>query len=230
MSYRPKLAKLKRPVLTFLVMVLLAIGIKIAMSTHGDGIRKPKYKVEKELENYLSSFVDLARLKGIDLTYIYGQDITIKFSDFSHATNVATSYGRNKDKIIILVDKKRFYQRTEEGRKYVMFHELGHDVLNLRHLKKRNELGPDEDLPRGMMEATAYTGFFKNYDRFSAERQQNYLYKALNNMFDRYNNKEFHLFQNNNVNPDGIKDDKYKIVHVVDGETADIMVDGFRYT
>ena len=79
-----------------------------------------------------------------------------------------------------------------------------------------------------MMEATAYTGFFKNYDRFSAERQQNYLYKALNNMFDRYNNKEFHLFQNNNVNPDGIKDDKYKVIHVVDGDTADIVVDGFK--
>ena len=180
--------------------IVIALLIKIAFFSECDGIfdKKPKYKVEKELEQYLINFVDLAELKGIDLSYIYDSDITIKFSDFGHQTNVATAYGRNKDKIIILVDKKRFMQRTEEGRKYVMYHEMGHDILNLRHLKKRHELHEDEELPRGMMEATAYTGFFKNYDRFNKERQESYLYKSLNKMFDRFINKEFNLYQNNN--------------------------------
>ena len=140
--------------------------------------KKPLYRVDKQLEGYLTSFVDLAKLKGIDLTYIYDQDITIKLVDYDVKTNVASSYGRNKDKIIILVNKKRFMARTEEGRKYVMFHEFGHDILNFRHLEH-----PD----RGMMEPTAYTGFFKNYERFSTKRsKQSYLYKSLNKMFDRF--------------------------------------------
>ncbi len=177
-----RLAKLKRPLFTFVICVILSVAIKIAYTMNGDAIKEPKYKVEAELENYLDSFVNLAELKGIDLSYIYEQDITIVWEAVinKNSTNVATSFGRDKDKIIIVVNKKRFMARTNEGRKYVMFHELGHDVLNFEHLNH-----PD----RGMMEPTAYTGFFKNYERFNQERQENYLYVSLNKMFNRYLDK-----------------------------------------
>ena len=165
----------KTNVIRFIVCVLVAIAIKLFVYT-GDEISdsKPQYKVEKELEQYLRSFVDIAALKGLDLSYIYDQDITIVWEVVinKNSTNVATSYGRNKDKIIIVVNKDRFYgKRTEQGRKYVMWHELGHDILNLEHLEE------------GMMRSTAYSGFFKE-GRASKERQDSYLYKSLNGMFD----------------------------------------------
>ena len=178
---RPRLSKLHYPAIVFAVCLIIALGLRVFVY-NGDEISdsKPRYKVEKGLESYLESFVSLARLKGLDLSYVYDSDITIVWDRMERGTNVATAYGRNKDKIIIVVNKTRFYQRTEEGRKYVMFHEFGHDILNFEHLEH-----PD----RGMMEPTAYTGFFKNYDRFSKEIQESYLYKSLNKMFDRYLNK-----------------------------------------
>ena len=173
--------ELKKTIIAGIIWALLAFVLFFSFLTAGEGIKDsaPRYRVEPELEKYLVSFINLADAKDLDLTYLYGQDITIVWEKVinKNSTNVATSYGRNKDKIIIVVNKERFMARTEEGRKYVMFHEFGHDILNFEHLQS-----PD----RGMMEGTAYSGFFKNYERFSQERQQNYLYSSLNKMFDRF--------------------------------------------
>ena len=171
--------ELKKIIIAGTIWLLAGTLLVLSLLGSGEGIgeKSPKYNVDPDLEKYLVSFVDLAALKGIDLNYIYDYDITIKYTDNQTKNYVATSFGRNKDKIIILVKRDKFAARTEEGRKYVMYHELGHDVLNFEHL---------ENPKRGMMEPTAYTGFFKNYERFSQERQSNYLYKSLNKMFNRY--------------------------------------------
>lgn len=169
-------------------LVVLLAGLSYLEGGRGsvDGIidKKPVYRVDPELEQHLTSFVALAKLKGIDLSYIYEKDITIRFTDAENQNHVATSFGCNKDKIIIMVHRKRFYSRTEEGQKYVMYHEFGHDILDFKHLEGGH---------RGMMEPTAYTGFFKNYKRFSKGKQETYLYQSLNKMFDRYLGEGDHI-------------------------------------
>ena len=169
----------KTNVIRFIVCVLIATALKVCnIIPTGDAIGV-RYNVESSLESYLDEFVALADDKGIDLSHIYGQDITIRLVDRDNG-NVATSYGRDKDRIVIFVDRKRFKARSEQGRRYVMFHEFGHDILNLEHLDS------------GMMKPTSYTGFFKNYvegthDKyFSFENQEKYLMKSLDNMFDIY--------------------------------------------
>ena len=170
MNYR-----VKKTLITFVFCILAAIGIRVAMNW--DDIRDPKYRVDPDLEQYLDSFVNLAELNGIDLSYIYTEDIHITFTEKERDNRVATAFKRDKDGIAIIVDREKFAARTDEGRKYVMFHEFGHDILNFPHL---------EGNERGMMEPTAYTGFFRSYERFSQERQINYLYQSLKKMFDRY--------------------------------------------
>ena len=135
----------------------------------GDGIADPRYSVDPRLEKYLIEFVEYASNRGIDVSDIYNHDIIIKMWTRDNG-NVATSYGRDKDRIVIFVDESRFYARTEQGRKYVMFHEFGHDILNLPH--------SDE----GMMRPTSYSGFFK--EGVDETRQNNYLYKSLKQLFD----------------------------------------------
>ena len=178
---RVRLDKLHYPALTFIVCLIIALGLRVFVFNEDDiSDAKPRYTVEKELEPYLESFVSLASLKGIDLSYIYNKPITIKWMGkamASRGTNVATAFGRDRDYVTIFVNRDRFNARTEEGKKYVMFHEFGHDILDFPHLEN-----PD----RGMMEPTAYTGFFRSYKRFSKEIQEKYLYKSLNKMFDRY--------------------------------------------
>ena len=164
---------MKNKIVTFIICLLLAIALKVAWSW--DNIRDPYYNVDPELEVYLEHFIDIAKLKGIDLSYIYEDDIVIKFTDYDNKNHVATAFRRNKDGIRIMVHRKRFNERTEEGRKYVMWHEFGHDILDLEHLEE------------GMMRPTAYTGFFKAYrEHITKERMESYLYKSLNGMFDIY--------------------------------------------
>jgi len=171
---------MRQRIITFIICILVAIGIKIAYSYDNIVDREPFYNVDPELEIYLDRFVDLAKLRGIDVSDIYNHDIVIKFTDYDNKNHVATAYRRDKDGIFIIVHKDRFMNRTEEGRKYVMWHEFGHDILNFKHLEHPN---------RGMMEPTAYTGFFKNYERFDKKTQEKYLYTSLNKMFERYNER-----------------------------------------
>ena len=173
---------MRNKVFTFLLCLLTATVLSLWMASTHDGIKDqaPLYRVDPQLEPYLKSFVNLAAAKDIDLTYIYSQPITIKFYTYKpkNDTNVAASYARGKDAIVILVDKEKFMNRSEEGRKYVMYHELGHDVLDFEHLE-----APD----RGMMEPTAYSGFFvADYGRFNKNIQRGYLYKSLHKMFNRW--------------------------------------------
>ena len=173
--------QLKKTIIAGIIWALLAFVLFFSFLTAGEGIKDdtPLYRVDPQLEPYLKEFVNLASLKGIDLTYIYDQPITIKFSSYDESKKrVASSYARSKDAIVILVHRERFGNRSEEGRKYVMFHEFGHDILNFEHL---------EHPVRGMMEPTAYSGFFGwDYGRFSKKTQQSYLYKSLNQMFNRF--------------------------------------------
>ena len=175
----------KKTIIAWIIWALLAFVLFFSFLTAGEGIKDdpaPLYRVDKQLEPYLKSFVNLAAAKDIDLTYIYNQPITIKFYSYKpkNDNNVAASYARNKDAIVILVDREKFMNRSEEGRKYVMYHEFGHDILNFEHLEH-----PD----RGMMEPTAYSGFFAaDYSRFDKNIQRGYLWKSLHKMFDRYIN------------------------------------------
>ena len=145
MNYR-----MKKTIITFAFCVLAAIGIRVAMNW--DDIRDPKYNVDPELEQYLNSFVNLAELNGIDLSYIYNEDIYIGFTDKENDNRVATAFKRDRKGIAIIVDKEKFAARTDEGRKYVMFHEFGHDILNFPHL---------EHPERGMMEPRLILAFLE---------------------------------------------------------------------
>lgn len=152
----------------------LAFVIYASTIGFGDAIKEPRYRVEAELEQYLTDFVAMAELRGIDLTYIYESDIVIVWEHAinKNSTNVATAFKRNKDGIAIVVNKKRFNDnRTIEGKRYVMYHEFGHDILNFAH--------QDE----GMMRSTAYSGFFK-VGKFPQARREAYLYKSLSDMFN----------------------------------------------
>ena len=47
---------------------------------------------------------------------------------------IALSYGMNDDsKIIIKIDPEKWANASEEKRWYIIYHELGHDILNLEH-------------------------------------------------------------------------------------------------
>ena len=147
----------------FLVCLFIALGMKLALGQ--------TRRINPDLKPYLNEFIMEAQERGIDVSHIFNQDIIIDYWGRDNG-NVATSYGRDKDRVVIFVDESRFKARTEQGRKYVMFHEFGHDILNLPHLE------------HGMMRPSSYSGFFK--DGVDVNRQNNYLNKSIDGLFDTY--------------------------------------------
>ena len=162
---------MSKKIRVFIVCLLLALGMKVAIGQ--------TYNVAPELEPYLKEFVELAAEKGIDLSYIYDENIVIKFLE-KEGNKVASapSWQARKKGILIFVRRINFNNRSEEGKKYAIFHEFGHDILNIEHQ------------PKGMMKNTSWTGFFKKAygpnKYFSKENQNKMLYKSLDLMFDLY--------------------------------------------
>ena len=139
---------------------------------------KPKYEVDSALEPYLNEFVAIAKENGIDLSYIYDEDISIQFIDKVDGRVASAPSWQRRDGLLIMVRRSTFENRTEEGKKYVMFHEFGHDILNYLHVEKKSR-------PR-IMEANSYSGYFRRYDEESRKGQADYVYFSLQEMFNHY--------------------------------------------
>ena len=70
--------------------------------------------------------------------YIYDKDFSISFGDIYNKKDrqLAISMGGNLDcKVEIILDRKKWVKLSQLQKFYLIWHELGHDVLNLDHMK-----------------------------------------------------------------------------------------------
>ena len=86
------------------------------------------------LYQYLSDFVEDGAVRGVDLNYVYEGAIDLRFTNDMQGTSVGKSFSYDDDgKIIIYVLKTWWDRVAEHHRKILMYHEFGHDILNMRH-------------------------------------------------------------------------------------------------
>ena len=94
-----------------------------------------------DLEGYIALFVNFAQQNGINLNYIYEYDVNIKFS-YEHMKDNTIAYtttlGDDKE-VNIVVNPIAWQDASPAKRVAILFHELGHDVLNFEH---DSESGP----------------------------------------------------------------------------------------
>ena len=94
-----------------------------------------------DLEGYIALFVNFAEQNGLDLKYIYQYDVNIKFS-YEHMKDNTIAYtttlGDDKE-VNIVVNPIAWEAASPAKRVAILFHELGHDVLNFEH---NSEEGP----------------------------------------------------------------------------------------
>ena len=136
-----------------------------------------KYKVANGLANvnpfnldrYIDKFIlDAKTNHNIDLSYVNEKDKLILFRELEGET-IAAAYKMNEDdSVLVLVDPENWYDANQAKRWYIIYHELGHDVLNLKH----GECGP-------MMNETTSGNY--SWDR---------LEKDKNIMFEKYKSKQ----------------------------------------
>ena len=85
-------------------------------------------------EGFILKFLDDAKNNhGINLDYIKNRNI-ITISKRLEGRTIALAAGMNNDnEVIIAIDPDSWYKASPAKRWYIMYHELGHDILNFEH-------------------------------------------------------------------------------------------------
>jgi hypothetical protein len=84
-----------------------------------------------DLKEMVNLFLEDCKLNNLNVPKV--QNITSTFEPLEDGV-LALAFGMNKDnEIIIKVNPKEWSKATNEKRWYILYHELGHDVLNLEH-------------------------------------------------------------------------------------------------
>ena len=87
-----------------------------------------------DLEKYVDKFIlDAKANHGIDLSYVNRNERLIMFRQLERET-IALAYKMDDDeKVLVLVDPENWNNANQALRYYIIYHELGHDILNLEH-------------------------------------------------------------------------------------------------
>ena len=75
----------------------------------------------------------------------FPQRVVIRMSsNVPRGKQIAIAYGTNNDDIVfIVVYKERYNKLTANQKKYVILHEIGHDIYNLKHTKMINAMNKE---------------------------------------------------------------------------------------
>ena len=121
------------------------------------------------LDRYIDKFIlDASTNHNIDLSYVNKRKKLILFRELDGQTIAAAYKMNDDDSVLVLVDPENWYDANQAKRWYIIYHELGHDILNLEH----GECGP-------MMNETTSGNY--SWDR---------LEKDKNIMFEKYKSKQ----------------------------------------
>ena len=118
------------------------------------------YDIESMIDVFLKD-CEISRLKINKIEKIKGTFEPLKDN------TIALSYGINNSNIILKVDPEKWVKSSTVKKWYILYHELGHDVLNLEHGQG------------GRMMFNFPTSEYSWIDFF----------KDRNNMFEIYNNR-----------------------------------------
>ena len=86
--------------------------------------------VSRELQPYLMEFDRVMNDAGIDVKY--GSLVVIKFVPLRTGL-LGVAWGMNHDVTIIHINPVLWATMSHQDKRMVMFHELAHDVFNLKH-------------------------------------------------------------------------------------------------
>lgn len=87
-----------------------------------------------DLETYVDKFIEDARKNhGIDLSHVNRGKRLIIFRQLNEQEIALASEKDNDSKVLVFVDPEDWNTATQSLRYYIVYHELGHDILNLDH-------------------------------------------------------------------------------------------------
>lgn len=89
---------------------------------------------EAELVAYLDDFIEEAANHAIHLDGAKSRNIQISFTNLNYGRVMGISWEmNNNESVVINIMASSWKNMSDAKKKYLMFHELGHDLLNLPH-------------------------------------------------------------------------------------------------
>ena len=89
-------------------------------------------KYEEELYVWPDRFIADGLKNGVDVSHIKDGNISFHFTN--NESYGGRAWGKNNDaSILIFISKRKWNFTSSRSQKILMYHELGHDVLNLSH-------------------------------------------------------------------------------------------------
>ena len=86
------------------------------------------------LEKYIDKFILDAKINhNIDLSYVNKRNRLIIFRELKGKTIATASKMNNDNDVFVKVDPENWNAANQSKRWYIIYHELGHDILNLEH-------------------------------------------------------------------------------------------------
>ena len=87
-----------------------------------------------EFEPYLNTFLEEANFRGYDYS---NNNIQFYFADIITPNRVGLCYGNDR----IVIDREYWYNASEIKKEFLIFHELGHCILNREHKNQKTNSG-----------------------------------------------------------------------------------------
>ena len=107
----------------WLVIMIIAAGVEC--------VNAQTYRINSEVHKYFTEFMIMAEEEGYDLSYVYEGNILIDISEKSFRNY---SVGTHHDNLVRVVISRKIWEVADDRmRRQIVFHELGHDILNLEH-------------------------------------------------------------------------------------------------
>ena len=83
---------------------------------------------------YIDAFIAAAKDYDIDLSHLDMDKVYTTYTTFDDDSIIALAAGMDEDcEVNIGISLKKWNNSTEFERMYIMFHELAHDIFNIRH-------------------------------------------------------------------------------------------------
>ncbi len=119
--------------------------------------KDPEQNINPQFDSYVSEFFEEASIRGLNIE-LSETDITIDFGNLDDTKGGECNYDDNK----ITINTNQWDNLNEEMRKWLIFHELGHCVLNRRgHVNEVIGTGECRSVMKGTEDGfTCTTNFY----------------------------------------------------------------------
>ena len=109
---------------------LITDNHRISKRSSGVDMTIKTVDVDRQLQPYLMEFDRVMHDAGIDVKY--GSLVVIKFVSLRTGL-LGVAWGMNHDVTVIHINPVLWATMSHQDKRMVMFHELAHDVFNLKH-------------------------------------------------------------------------------------------------